>query len=128
MTFERDGFQSETSEFVSNLIHFFPWPVCSNPRATPSTSKGFHDNSDRSKDVIDVGQRLLVGNVEQVLRWSRMLSFLEPTKFIYQVFGTHFIWSSSSHFYKIIIIVKIQADFQTFLKFYRDCRLCENWQ
>lgn len=42
---------------------------------------------DQSNKVIDEGKRLLVGSVEQVVCWCRMLSFLNPTKIIYQVFG-----------------------------------------
>ncbi|XP_060878380.1 spermatogenesis-associated protein 22-like [Metopolophium dirhodum] len=56
--------------------------------STPSTVHN-HSNkpNDESKEVIDEGKKLLVGSVKQVARWCRLLSFLEPTKIIYQVFG-----------------------------------------
>lgn len=44
---------------------------------------------DQSHQVINVGNKLLVGSVEQVSCWSRMLSFIESTKIIYQVFGKY---------------------------------------
>jgi len=61
-------------------------------RLSPSTSNHVQNNSnklnDESKAVIDEGKKLLVGSVKQVARWCRLLSFLEQTKIIYQVFGT----------------------------------------
>lgn len=61
-------------------------------RLSPSTSNRVQNNSnklnDESKAVIDEGKKLLVGSVKQVARWCQLLSFLEPTKIIYQVFGT----------------------------------------
>ncbi|CAH1709482.1 unnamed protein product [Aphis gossypii] len=61
------------------------------PALSPSTSNHVQNNSnklnDESKAVIDEGKKLLVGSVKQVARWCQLLSFLEPTKIIYQVFG-----------------------------------------
>lgn len=47
--------------------------------------------NNQSNKVIDEGKRLLVGSVEQVTHWCQILSFLEPTKIIYQVFGMYII-------------------------------------
>jgi len=44
-------------------------------------------SDDQPNKVIDVGKKLLVGSVEQVVYWCHKLSFIEPTKIIYQVFG-----------------------------------------
>jgi len=63
-------------------------------RLALSTSNIAQNNSnkpiDESKAVIDEGMKLLVGSVKQVARWCRLLSFLEQTKIIYQVFGTFY--------------------------------------
>ncbi|KAF0751684.1 spermatogenesis-associated protein 22-like isoform X2 [Aphis craccivora] len=60
-------------------------------RLSLSTSNHVQNNSnklnDETKAVIDEGKKLLVGSVKQVARWCRLLSFLEQTKIIYQVFG-----------------------------------------
>lgn len=59
--------------------------------STPKTSHDSNKLNDQSNKVIDEGKRLIVGSVEQVTRWCQMLSSLEPTKIIYQVFGKHII-------------------------------------
>jgi len=61
-------------------------------RLSLPTSNHVQNNSnklnDESRAIIDEGKKLLVGSVKQVTRWCRLLSFLEQTKIIYQVFGT----------------------------------------
>lgn len=61
-------------------------------RLALSTINTVHNHSnkpnDESKAINNEGKKLLVGSVKQVARWCRLLSFLEPTKIIYQVFGT----------------------------------------
>lgn len=61
-------------------------------QSSSTTLKAVQSNTDKSvsqsKDsVIDEGKKLLVGSVEQVISWCRMLSFLDSTKIIYQVYG-----------------------------------------
>ncbi|XP_022163264.1 spermatogenesis-associated protein 22-like isoform X2 [Myzus persicae] len=65
-----------------------PSPMPASTLFTTNTAQN-HCNkpNDESKAVIDEGKKLLVGSVQQVAQWCRMLSFLEPTKIIYQVFG-----------------------------------------
>ncbi|XP_025203103.1 spermatogenesis-associated protein 22-like isoform X2 [Melanaphis sacchari] len=53
-------------------------------KLTLSTSNTAQNNSNKSNDE---DKKLFVGSVKQVARWSRLLSFLEQTKIIYQVFG-----------------------------------------
>lgn len=59
---------------------------------------------DQSHEVINVGNKLLVGSVEQVLRWSRVLSFMESTKIIYQVFGKYYKRKGNIHEYFIFLL------------------------
>uniref|UniRef100_A0A2S2PC15 Spermatogenesis-associated protein 22 n=1 Tax=Schizaphis graminum TaxID=13262 RepID=A0A2S2PC15_SCHGA len=85
---------SLTSSPSSNKRHH-PYSRRLGLQATPvlalPTSNIVQNNSnkpiDESKAVIDEGKKLLVGSVKQVARWCRLLSFLEQTKIIYQVFG-----------------------------------------
>lgn len=54
-----------------------------------SMSKTISNPDDQSNEtVIDEGTKLLVGSVEQVMHWIKMLTILERTKILYQVFGT----------------------------------------
>ncbi|VVC33544.1 Hypothetical protein CINCED_3A001487 [Cinara cedri] len=60
------------------------------PLSVSSTSKtddGNKDNNHSNIAVINEGKKLLVGSVDQVVHWSQMLSFLEKTKILYQVYG-----------------------------------------
>lgn len=64
--------------------------VRGNTDKSDSQSKDSLSKYSQSKDyVIDEGKKLIVGSVEQVVSWCRTLSFLDSSKIIYQVYGTH---------------------------------------